>query len=339
MSTETGIDPDRFTPPRVDPAAFERGVLDGVCRVRSARRARNRGLACLAVFLLGAGLWLRATAPPDPRETAHTDPLPPGASWLLARQDPGGAWQAEAWGGHERFSPGVSALATLALLETLPPGHQAPLEQAAKHLLSTLDPHAPLRMEGPELYNHLLGMKALLAVEAQSHDPEREAVLRKAVHTLLRQQHPDGGWGYAADAPLGYIRNRTVRTNSAVTWWVCDLLRDGLFLSVPGTERALARGESWLNTCFADPNTPRYHPDSLPAASNGALYWMARTHRGTAADVAAMPSPRPDAYRDMIRSRVDRNTPAPAPNPEDRWWRAGGQIYATAASLLAANGN
>lgn len=328
---------DGFTPPQVDPTRFEQGVLKGVRRARAARRARHRAFACLAFTLLGAGILWRTGGQARLPETTLSAELSPEAAWLLARQDPGGAWRAEAWGGHERFSPGVSALATLALLENLPARHNGAVEQAAVHLQSTFNPNAPLHLEGPDLYNHLLGLKALLAVERKFPDPERAGLLRQALHALARQQQPDGGWGYAAESPLGYSVASDTRSNSAVTWWVCELLRDGRFLSVPGTEQALERGETWLHLCFAEPHNPRYHPDSPPANTNGALYWMARTHSGIAGSHAPA-SPRPDAYRDMIRSRVDPQSLPKPPTPEDRWWRAGGQVYATAASLLAATG-
>jgi hypothetical protein len=331
------------TPPEIS-GDFDQRVLKQVesCRRQSAkRRVCIAGLVPLLLFVAGVYSLHRHTA--DPR----CDAARAGTEWLLARQQTDGGWSASDWGGHERFSTGVGALATLALLYS-PDGAPPPaVDAAGRWLVERFDPKAPLREEGPSLYNHLFSLHALLELESRSPDAERRTLLRQAVASLLRQQQPDGGWGYAANAPMGYGHHAETRSNSAITWWVLRILQQSEGLQLPGFQLSRERGEDWLARCFQPKTGPSYHPGTEALGPGAALFWMARLTGQAEEKTADSVPPVNDAYRDMFRMR---SLASEAPlreiiraqhstgawyNPKDRWAVAGGQIYTTAAAVLA----
>lgn len=323
--------------------AFNAAVMQSV-RAHQKRQRHQLQSAAVALILLAAGGWwhLRTAEPAAPllAQAEPEDARAAAVTWLTREQEADGSWSAARWGGHERFTPGVSALATLALLQDAPESH---LDRAGAWLLEHLSYQTPALMEGPLLYNHLLSLRALVALEAQSPAPERAARLRAALHQLARLQQPEGGWGYAADSAMGYHALLGQRANSAITWWIRELMDQGAFLMPEEAGRVLARADAWLTQCFAADGTARYHPGGAAAAPDQALYWMARLWRG---ESAALPTaPTPDFYRDIWMRLSQGEVPPHVlplqmadgawPRDADRWGLAGGRVYATAAALLA----
>jgi len=342
---------DRFESPstRFSSPEFTDRVLNRVQRHRRRRRVRDRAVrSALALCLLGsAGLvarqrgWFESPAPRVASANA-------GVAWLARTQQADGGWDAESWGGHPEFSPGVSALATLALLHAPDPADPSAVEAAADYLERTLQIHTTGEYTGPGFYNHLLALNTLLEIDSRRPDTDRRARLREALHTLVRHQHADGGWGYIGESPLAYGAADRDLSNSAVTWWVCRLLRRGRHLRLPGAEHALEQGEDWLAQRFRSRENIEYRPGgSHRAGPDDALYWMAAEQL---ADIDPS-SPRntyiPDAYRDVFRMRAlaghaplesvyrGQDEGGAWNRPADRWWAAGGKVYVTAASVLS----
>jgi len=319
--------------------SFTGAVLADVRRIRRRRKQQRRAGATLALLLLVSGTlhWMRGSAPVDPRLAS----LHAGQSWLLQTQEADGSWRAEIWGGHPRFTPGVSALATLALLQN---GPSPAAQRAGGWLLARLRPDTLHLEEGPVFYNHLLSLHALVELERQAPEDGRRLELQRAMRQLLRLQQEDGGWGYARELPLGYGAGQRARSNSAVTWWVRELLRAGAELLDGDIPPALSRADQWLAGCFEQANAVRYHPLSTGVSPESALYWMAALWReDTPPESASLQ--RTDFYRDYFQSL----TAPPAPGSKirtqtpdgswsadgDRWGRAGGNVYTTATALLA----
>ena len=342
--------PAKRAEPRDD---FTLGVIREVRRIRHRRQTvKIMGVHFLLAMIVGGGLLTQRRlrhqlAHGEPRDSGSTVASAiAGTGWLIAHQEANGAWAPEAWGGHARFSSGVTALATLALLHA-PDGNTGDaIPKATEYLRGQLDRHAPYHREGPELYNHLLTLKALLEVHDRYPHLDLAADLRTTLARTVRQQHADGGWGYTLDTPMGYAMDSRTRANSAVTWWICDLLHDARNLGVPGAAQARTRAQQWLARCFSPEQGPAYHPGSPPASPESALFWMAQLWSGAILD-AAEPSERPDAYRDLFKKRAVNGRMAAnhvpkgqTPDggwtvPDDRWWSAGGQVYTTAAAILA----
>ena len=337
----------RATPPPVKDT-FTEEVL-GQVRTLRKRRYQRKALAmqfCLMLLVAG-GLWVQNRNQFEVFAVNDTslEAVRAGTQWLVETQGDNGAWAAENWGGHARFNSGVTALATLALLHAPDGDVREPINRAVAHLETQLSPATPLHVEGPALYNHLLTLKALLEVQERYPDAQRAELLRNSLAAILRQQQVDGGWGYEMDTPMHYGSADITRANSAVTWWVCDLLHHGRRLGVPGAPQALDRGLAWMDQCLLRDDGPHYHPDAPPATPDSALWWMARLREGhPAADLLDMN--RADAYRDLFRKRATQGhqvathvpngqTPAGAwTTPNDRWWSAGGQVYTTATTIL-----
>ncbi len=323
-------------PPPASPD-FDARVLQQVARCR--RQAQSTRIllgASLPLLLLGFFLW----APFPPRQPSPAHAARFATAWLLAQQAPDGGWSAAAAGGHDRFSTGVSALATLALLRTLPPASNDALLHAGDYLLAHLNPEAGLHDEGPSLYNHLLSLRALIALQQHSPHPTRARILSRSLRHLARLQHPDGGWGYGSTHPIAYDSESQKISNVAITWWVLHLLRDGADIGIPPPPHTLAPAEAWLTRRGAS-----YQEGLPPSGPDSALYWMARLHNENLPH-APDSIQTTDAYRDLFRlsdpdtslsfqTLLQQQLPNGAwSRPDDRWHNAGGQVYTTAASLL-----
>lgn len=320
--------------------AFTEAVLGGVKKIRRREKRMQAVRQILPIVLLAVYLThsLTRPAPADARLAS----VQSGQRWLEGAQEADGSWSAERWGGHRRFTPGVTALATLALLENAPEASPS-ATRAGEWILGQLSPQTLRMQEGPVLYNHLLSLHALVALERLEPDPVRLLRIRQALQDVLRMQQEDGGWGYAEEIPLAYGASRRARSNSAVTWWVWELLRQSEGLLPDGGTRALARADAWLETCFAAEGAVRYHPLSPGVSPESALYWMAAVWREE--DVSSTPRPeREDFYRDVF-VRQARSGPSTEKirtqtadgswsAEQDRWGRAGGSVYTTAAALL-----
>jgi hypothetical protein len=221
------------------------------------------------------------------------------------------------------------------------------IRRAAGYLDAQLRTGDPQTLSGPEYYNHLLTLNTLLELQNRAPDPERRALVERALTHLVRQQQPDGGWGYAEEQPLSYGRLHRPSSNSAVTWWVCHLLEKHRGVRIPGGERALAAGQDWLAARLESPDAIAYQVDGPAARSDDALFWMAARDVASLETRGKMDVHTPDAYRDVFRTRAlqatralkdvyaGQNRDGAWDRPDDRWWKAGGRIYVTAASVLS----
>ncbi len=292
----------------------------------------------------GIRIWQSPPQVPSPRLHAANH----GVGWLLVQRGADGSWSAEAGGGHARFTPGVTALATLALLHA-PEGLSGEVLLPSVRFLENSLSAGMGRESGPQAYNPLLVLKTLLEFESRYPNPERRSRLHAALAHLARLQEADGGWGYGKPSPMGYGESGRGQSNSAVTWWVCDLLRQADRLGMTGLRPSLERGRRWLDARFPDDGLPSYREGGPAYSEDSALFWMARAHGG-ATHADRSPSTR-DYYREIFRNQAlageakgpgswQRNLMAlqgtdGAWRGPDRWWLAGGQVYATAAAVLA----
>ncbi|HOD84389.1 MAG: hypothetical protein BWX88_02892 [Planctomycetes bacterium ADurb.Bin126] len=183
-------------------------------------------LASLAMALAGCGpgrpLSETGPVPPavEPPASAEIDAaMRRGIAFLIAHQNADGSWgsarntkglnvYAPVPGAHTAFRAGVSALAVMALCETL--DRTAPDQSAAarsalargeEYLLANLP---GVRRCAPDaLYNvwsHAYGIRALVRMARRSDDPHRRERIRKLIASqvdmLARFESVSGGWGY-----------------------------------------------------------------------------------------------------------------------------------------------
>jgi hypothetical protein len=337
-----------FAPPNRQarvPDDFQDRVLQRI-RVDHQRKQMRIQTSVLCIAAVAAFGWHHYRQ--DPMElqiqppSARVASAQNGVNWLLQAQNPDGSWSAESWGGHPRFSAGVSALATLALLNSPDPVEPAALEAAIATLEQQLASGIRQPNHGPQFYNLILNLHSLAEVQKQRPTAVRQRLLQQAYVHLLRNQQPDGGWGYADQNPLGY---QTVSdANAAVTWWICNLLKSRPTFSLPGAEAALARGGQWLDRHIQSNGEIAYQTDKqLLAGPEAALFWMASPL--PMLNKTSRPQTE-DAYRDFFRAQTlpseqllqslqaKQQQNGAWENPNDRWWQAGGKVYLTAMSVL-----
>ncbi|MDF3128187.1 hypothetical protein P0Y35_03150 [Kiritimatiellaeota bacterium B1221] len=337
-----------FIPPPPDPEISPEFQDEVISRIHHFHRRRQR-IVNLVVFglVLTTSFYVRRTRNAyreiPVKQDARVASAAKGVEWLVEAQKDDGTWDTGNSGGHAAFADGVSALATLALLNAPDPVNREVLEKAVHSLEQSMgEPHKK-PLQGPEFYNWMLSLHTLAEVEKQMPNPHRQKLLTQSYTNLLRRQLSDGGWGYLDEQPMGYIQN--VSSNSAVTWWICHLLKNRPALHVPGAEKALARGTAWLDERrMTDGKVAYQSSNNIIADKDDALFWMIALQNigQTSSSVTGS-----DAYRDFFKTAVvqtdadlkaiqQRQTPDGSwVNPQDRWWRAGGQVYLTAMSVLS----
>lgn len=337
-----------FLPPQSQarvPDDFQDRVLQRI-RIDQQRKQMRIQTTVLCVATLAAFGWRHYRQDPMQLQiqpaSARVASAQSGVDWLLQTQNPDGGWSAESWGGHSRFSAGVSALATLALLNAPDPVDPSALDAAIAILEQQLTSDLQQQKQGPQFYNLILNLHTLAEVQKQRPNPDRQRLLQQAYAHVLRYQQPDGGWGYADQNPLGY---QTVSdANAAVTWWICYLLKSRPSMNLPGADAALAKGEQWINRHIQSTGEIAYQTDKrVLAGPEAALFWMASPHTMLAKTSGFQSD---DAYRDFFRSQTlpseellqslqaQQQQNGAWENPNDRWWQAGGKVYLTAISVL-----
>lgn len=334
----------------VEPSpSFDAGVHRRVRRIRRFQQIRSSSLQLILVGLLGVaawqrGIWQSLRYPDGPPQQAAARA---GSVWLVQQQAPDGQWNAADGGGHPSYSPGVSALATLALLHAPDPVDSVVLERADRYLQKSLDASVQPHAGGPELYNRLLSLNTLIELQQRYPQRQRKQLIDRELSFLLRRQQPDGGWGYLNDDPFGYGATSRSTSNSAVTWWVCHLLQHAPGPALPGVANAQERGKDWLAQRSIPQSGVAYQPGGPVAQPDDALFWMAARNLSQVQNPPTTDIQTPDAYRDLFRTRV-LGHPEPLQSvyagqavdggwmrTDDRWWKAGGRIYLTAVSLLS----
>jgi hypothetical protein len=346
MNRDELPEPFRQKPDLPASPSFQDEVMKRVTRHARVSRWTRHGLACgltaLCAFFIGQQLAFQRDGSRRAR-TPRVASADNGVQWLLENQAENGSWDLSAAGGNDRFTTGVTSLAVLAVMKSPEQVPRDGVQRALSFLEATLDPDTLFSREGPDFYNAMMTLYTLQEANRLYPDPDRRERLNHTLATLIRNQHPSGGWGYLTDSPFRYRETST--PNSAVTWWTVQLLRRTGPL--PGKDQALENASAWLEQRFQDPAHPEYRAGLAPPFSRGnALMWMAIsfTHEMPPHHEAGSV---PDAYRDFLRSQVEQpgaflaqlqESQQPDGSwvlPDDRWWNAGGQVYVTALRVLA----
>ncbi len=114
---------------------------------------------------------------------------------LLKTQEPEGHWDCEKHGGRPLYTPGVTALALLALGD----GHREAAERAAQALLGMQDRDGIFGSTATQhfIYSQAIATRAVAehAVRAGTQEGVRDA-LQRAVDMIAGAQNPGAGWRY-----------------------------------------------------------------------------------------------------------------------------------------------
>lgn len=293
-------------------------------------------------------------------------------AWLCSAQEPDGHWDAAKWGAQKNYTPGITALAVLALLKqdenALNGPHAGTICRALDYLLSQQNEEGRIgALNSGTPYNQGIATLALLEACGRLQDARWEKASTRSLAYIRSTQQSSGGWGYPrAAADSG---------NTSITVWQLQALLKANTMGRDDVQPSLEKGMAWLNGVvdadgrvgYARASDFPYGHETLTAA--GALCFLSDKNR-------AAPSPHLPRILQALRDAAHRQsdvdyyrlyfmTQALAAaggtdtdlaaklrealvlcqagtggqtgsfETQDRWSSAGGRVYATAMAVLA----
>lgn len=313
-------------------------------RIRPAPPARWRSVArtlaaAAAVILLMGLCWLLIQRSETAGDSVANTTLPPTESatvaraldWFVSQQAADGSWDAERWGGQQKFSPALTALPLLALVTTgePTPARQRAAAHAAMHLmeLQNADGSFGPRFFG-QAYNSSLSTLALLHTWQRLPELVEKAALDAAVAALIRSQTDDGGWGTTSNSP----------SDLSITQWHLQALETAARLGWSAAAAAASRAQVSLAALSAVHSADS--PDSPPAVTAAPLNFYAAYFAAHALkdDSSAQASQQLSHLRQQLQLlQATEGEEMGSWAPDEQWGRAGGRLYATALAALALN--
>lgn len=343
---------------------------DVLARIRQDRRPAGHDLRWLKwaaglAILLGAGLFLarQRDTPPAAVASAQETAVREGLAWLAEAQEADGHWDAARWNAQKQYTPGITALAVLALLDRAAADPSAAAARGIDYLLSfqAQDGRFGALASGTP-YNTALAAMAVLEADAREADPRRRAAAERALAYIRGTQQENGGWGYPRSAPND--------ANTSITVWQILVLMRAESLGYDGCRPAVERGLAWLRGTVDEDGRMgysraadfRYGYETLTAAGTlcaakaGASNLPREQMADALREVARRAADDPDYYRTFFLASALRASGAPrlaeplcealvarqvktgpsagAWEADDRWSSAGGRVYATAMAVL-----
>ncbi len=196
------------------------------------RRAVGEALTALSMIIGDAGPSRFRAAPKLRRALAR------GRAWLTAHQNASGSIDAADFdaratkmggsggAGRPEYTIGVTALATLALLEA--PSSDRWFEVAAlRFLIGTQTDDGAFGTPGRpkhSMYNHAAAALAMVRAWRVLHDPLYRRGAVRAIRFLEQARTPGGAWGYGV---------RDGRNDTSVTVWMVDALAQAQRAGIP----------------------------------------------------------------------------------------------------------
>lgn len=280
--------------------------------------------------------WLTASA-----EGGTADAVARAVSWLVAQQQPIGAWS---------DNTALQALPVLALLSAGEVRHPA-TERGLNELLRRQDQDGAFTSGGAMMYGH--GIATLVLAEAVGMVGEEavvRAALERAVELIVRSQavgkgvFHEGGWRY---------QPTSTDSDLSVTVWQVMALRAAADAGVAVPASAMERALRYVRRCAHPQGGFGYQPGGLPGSARTAaaltalrlcgeeitVDWLRRNplrwespfyfygvHHVAHLKVGF------DAAELVARQNADGSWPQ-SPNGEDA--RRGGPLYCTTMAVLA----
>jgi hypothetical protein len=170
-------------------------------------------------------------------------------AWLAAQQSVDGSWPAVEFDGKAEYTPGLTALCTLAFLaggntHKNSATSSATVAKALDWIVRSQDDKGILGgSTGNYMYNHAICMHALLEAYAMTKDPALEAPAKMAVAFTVRAQTREGGWGY---------REENLACDTSITGWQVMALKLAKGLDFPDCGKALRKAYYYMLTMTDD---------------------------------------------------------------------------------------
>ena len=341
-----------LTVPESEPSPdLSRRILEAIRAEKESERRTHRSsmwqaitalAACLALGLVVLGQLFKPGPPGKTNlaSVATSDPHREKAiAWLLANQDSDGSWDVTRWGGSPKFQVALTALSTLALLESAPSGDTS-LEAARRACAWLASQQSANGTFGPSFqgapYNHAMATMALLHFNRLAHDEMRKTTLDRAIAAIVHRQFADGAWGY---------QSLPFRGDHSITEWNLAALEQAGRDGWSGLEARATRARAWMSSRPRDPNAviPGSLSESLARANANptapdlyAAYFKVRElldhpDAGSLDELATL-------RQSLCASQEATGDLAGSWPPEDRWSAAGGRLYSTAMATLALAG-
>lgn len=295
--------------------------------------------ACVVLGLVLLGQFFRP-APSGESGTpsvATSDPHREKAlAWLVANQEANGSWDVTRWGGSPKFQVALTALSTLALLESAPAGDPR-LEAAARAGAWLTSQQSADGTFGPAFqgapYNHAMATMALLHLHRLAPGNSTKETLDRAIVAITHRQFADGAWGY---------QSLPFRGDHSITEWNLAALEQAGRDGWSGLQDRAARARSWMSSRPRDPDAvvPGSLSESLARAKTNpaapdlyAAYFKVREllDHPDARSLDELATLR----QSLCESQESTGDLAGSWPPEDRWSAAGGRLYSTAMATLA----
>lgn len=354
------------------PAAAERDLAPDIL-VRVASGSRHPALlrvAALFLCFVAAGALVCVLRP---RAGMNYDQRAGAAvAWLCSAQEPDGHWDAAKWGAQKNYTPGITALAVLALLKqdanALNGPHADTIRRGLDYLLSQQNDEGRIgALNSGTPYNQGITTLALLEACDRLQDARWEEASTRSLAYIRSTQQASGGWGYP--------RGPADSGNTSITVWQLQALLKADAMGHDEVQPSLEKGMAWLNSVvdesgrvgYSRTSDFPYGHETLTAA--GALCFLSDRNR-------AAPSPhlprilqalRDAAHRQsdvdyyrlyfmtqalaaaggtdtdlaaklreaLVACQADTGVQTGSFETRDRWDSAGGRVYATAMAVLA----
>ena len=352
------------------PKVQERDLApDILARMQAGNRVRHPALlriAALFVCLVAAAALVCLLRPQAGME--YDQRVGAAVTWLRSVQEPDGHWDAAKWGAQKNYTPGITALAVLALLKQDANAPNSPHADAIRrgldYLLSQQNSEGRIgAVNSGTPYNQGIATLAFLEAYSRQQNPRwREAATRSLAYIRSTQQ-PSGGWGY----PRGPVD----AGNTSITVWQLQALLKADAMGHADVRPSIEKGLAWLNGVvdadgrvgYSRTNDFPYGHETLTAA--GALCFLSdksgaapsphlprilqalrdAAHRQSDVDyyrlyfmtqaLAAAGGTDTDLAAKLREALVVCQADAGSFEAQDRWSSAGGRVYATAMAVLA----
>lgn len=287
--------------------------------------------------------------------------------WLCTVQEPDGHWDAAKWGAQKNYTPGITALAVLALFKNEPDAlggpHSGAIRRGLEYLLSQQNEEGRIgAVHSGTPYNQGIGTLALLEACGRAKDPRWESAAARALAYIRSTQQPSGGWGYP--------RGPADAGNTSITVWQLQALLKASSMDQADVRPNIEKGMAWLSAVvdadgrvgYSRTSDFPYGHETLTAA--GALCFLSdksaapsphlpkvlralrdAAHRQSDVDyyrlyfmtqaLAAAGEANTDVAAKLREALVVCQADAGSFDARDRWSSAGGRVYATAMAVLA----
>lgn len=228
-----------------------------------ARRAQREAVVALRQIVLEAAAVHRTSV--RLASSMERKAVARGLAWLTDNQEATGAWDSGRHGGGAAYTPGVTGIALLALLEGEPdPKHRGAIEAGLRYLVAAQDAEGCFgpRKSQHFLYNHAAAALAMCVAYGQQKNPTYQTAAQHALDFIAAAQSPGAGWRYV---PGGND------SDTSLTGWMVHALRRGLLAGLDVDAKCFSGALDYLDKVTADNGRIGYQVGNAASARPQAM--------------------------------------------------------------------